>query len=78
MTDNFWLCPYCGDSYQFSTHPGCLRKALRERDAARALLRECLELIDRMTSAEEGSTFTLAEALFLIERIEAELGEVGV
>ncbi len=32
-------CPYCGESYQFRAHPGCLKKALAERDAARTVAR---------------------------------------
>jgi hypothetical protein len=34
-----WRCPYCGESYQFQTHPACLQKALRERDEARGWAR---------------------------------------
>lgn len=34
--EDLWRCPMCGDSYQFSSHPFCMRKALRERDRALA------------------------------------------
>lgn len=37
-----WRCPYCGESYQFQTHPDCLKKALQERDEAREAARAIL------------------------------------
>lgn len=38
--DDPWRCDYCGESYQFQTHPGCLTKALTELGKARGVARE--------------------------------------
>jgi hypothetical protein len=39
-----YRCPFCGESYQFTTHPHCLKKALLERNEARAVARRLYHL----------------------------------
>lgn len=68
-----WRCPMCGDSYQFTTHPCCLRKALKERNEARALLWKCRE---RIRDAIRGEGWLLPlNVEELVDEIEALLSE---
>ena len=54
-----WRCPYCGESYQFQTHPGCLKKALEERDAARAVAIEVAETLQYDAPPSGKETFLM-------------------